>query len=58
MATVTDTTLAATGRAIPDRPVLDRGPPQGSAVTPSEDIRTMMLHSVSWGRSSPAPRSG
>ncbi|WP_345821733.1 PhnA-like protein [Methylobacterium fujisawaense] len=49
MATVTDTTLAATGRAIPDRPVLDRGPPQGSAVTPSEDIRTMMLHSVSWG---------
>lgn len=31
------------------RPVLDRDLPQTSVVTPAEDMRTMMLHSVSWG---------
>jgi|GEM_PF-1419139 len=49
MATVTETNLAATGRPIPDRTGLDRDPSQGSTVTPAEDMRRMMLHSVSWG---------
>lgn len=31
------------------RPVLDRDLPSSSLVTPAEDMRTMMLHSVSWG---------
>ncbi len=31
------------------RPSYDRDVPIASAVTPAEDMRTMALHSISWG---------
>ncbi|MCJ2142235.1 PhnA-like protein [Methylobacterium sp. E-066] len=49
MATVTEPTPVSPGRPIPDRAVVDRELPQTTMVTPAEDMRTMMLHSVSWG---------
>ena len=52
MAVVTDTTRLPNERPISDRdarPVRDGDVAHASPVTPAEDMRTMALHSVSWG---------
>ncbi|MCJ2012211.1 PhnA-like protein [Methylobacterium sp. J-076] len=49
MASITEPTPVSPGRSGGDRGALNRTLPQTSAVTPAEDMRTMMLHSVSWG---------
>ena len=49
MAVVTDNTPVSPNRLISDRGHLDHDLPNASIVTPAEDMRTMMLHSVSWG---------
>jgi len=49
MAVITENPSALPGRPNADRGVVDRDGPRTSPVTPAEDMRTVMLHSVSWG---------
>ena len=49
MAAVTDNTPLSPNRPISEPGHRDHDLPNTSMVTPAEDLRTMMLHSVSWG---------
>jgi len=49
MAIVTESTPVSPNRPISERGHRDHDIPNSSIVTPAEDMRTMMLHSVSWG---------
>jgi hypothetical protein len=49
MTIATESTPVAPGRPISDHALDDHDLPHTSTVTPAEDMRTMMLHSVSWG---------